>query len=253
MRYYIAIDDTDNAAGAGQNQGTGARARQLATLLAQATGGRPGGVTRHQLLVDPAIPYTSHNSAACIVINVVEEQNPSDVLARLTAEGAVFLEQYSAPGSDAGLCVATWPQVPAAVLDWGRRAQRELLTAAEAHQIAADTGIHLSGHTGDRIGVIGALAAVGLRHGGADGRFVHLPGLRQLLGPQPVSALTAVGVAGFRTVTVPVGLSAGEVIDIGDKWPQPVLLDDRPILLIEPTGQDAVAWRTVPREILKQY
>lgn len=253
MRYYIAIDDTDNAAGAGQNQGTGARARQLATLLVQVSGGRPGGVTRHQLLVDPAIPYTSHNSAACIVINVADEQNPGDVLARLTEHGGGFLQQYSAPGSDAGLCVATRPQVPAAVREWGRRAQRELLTAAEAHQVAADAGIHLSGHTGDRIGVIGALAAVGLRHGGVDGRFVHLPGLRQLLGPQPVSALTAVGVAGFRTVTAPVALSAHEVIDLGDTWPQPVLLDGQPILLVEPTDKIGVAWRAAPREIVKQY
>lgn len=252
MRYYIAIDDTDTASET-PNQGTGARARELAMLLARVTGGRPGGVTRHQLLVDPAIAYTSHNSAACIVVTVSDEQDPDEVKARLAGESAAFLEQYSAPGSDAGLCVAARPQVPEAVLDWGRRAQREVLTAAEAHSVAAEAGIHLSGHTGERIGVIGALAAVGLRHSGTDGRFLNLPGLRQLIGHHPVSALTAVGVAGFRTTTGPVELAAGEVIDVGEKWPQPVLLGGEPILLIEPANQVGVAWRAAPREVVKRY
>jgi hypothetical protein len=253
MRYYIAIDDTDNAAGAGQHQGTGAHARNLATLLVQLTGGQPGGVTRHQLLVDPAIAYTSHNSAACIVVLVSPEWNSGEVAGRLVRASADFLEQYAAPGSDAGLCVAPQPQVSAAVVQWGRRAQHEVLTVAEAHRVATQTGIHLSGHTGQRIGVIGALAAVGLRHGGADGRFVELSGLRELVGQQPVSALTAAGVAGFRTGTIPVELEAGEVIDVGDKWPQPVLLDGLPILLIEPTDEVPVVWRTASREVVKQY
>ena len=50
------------------------------------------------------------------------------------------------------------------------------MTLADRH------GAHLEGVTGERIGVIGALAAVGLRRGGHDGRFIWLEGVRELQG-----------------------------------------------------------------------
>ncbi|KPK74876.1 MAG: hypothetical protein AMJ79_12975, partial [Phycisphaerae bacterium SM23_30] len=55
----IGIDDTDNAA----SRGTGFLARQLFRQC-QNRQLRPLGVTRHQFLIDPRIPYTSHNSGA---------------------------------------------------------------------------------------------------------------------------------------------------------------------------------------------
>ncbi len=61
-RWLLAIDDTDNA----ESIGTGRLARMLAAHLEEANLFAEPGVTRHQLLVHPDIPYTSHNSAACI-------------------------------------------------------------------------------------------------------------------------------------------------------------------------------------------
>ena len=62
-KWLIGIDDTDNL----ESRGTGHLARQLARLLESAISGlRIGSITRHQLLVDPRIPYTSHNSSACV-------------------------------------------------------------------------------------------------------------------------------------------------------------------------------------------
>ncbi|WP_041355139.1 hypothetical protein [Nitrosococcus halophilus] len=60
-RYFIGIDDTDNR----ESRGTGYRARTLGAQLEEKGLAILEGVTRHQLLVSPAIPYTSHNSAAC--------------------------------------------------------------------------------------------------------------------------------------------------------------------------------------------
>ena len=62
MRYLIGIDDTDNL----ESRGTGHRARQLAQFLIDLA--EPLRITRHQLLVVPEIPYTSHNSSAAICI-----------------------------------------------------------------------------------------------------------------------------------------------------------------------------------------
>ena len=61
---YIGIDDTDNL----DTRGTGFRARQLADRLCEDKLAQIIGVTRHQLLVDDRVPYTSHNSSACIAV-----------------------------------------------------------------------------------------------------------------------------------------------------------------------------------------
>ena len=45
-----------------ETHGTGRRARQLGEVLAADGLAEVDGITRHQLLIDPRIPYTSHNS-----------------------------------------------------------------------------------------------------------------------------------------------------------------------------------------------
>ncbi len=60
----IGIDDTDNDT----SPGTGRLARDLAAECCQ-RGMSLKSVTRHQFLLDPAIPYTSHNSGACIALD----------------------------------------------------------------------------------------------------------------------------------------------------------------------------------------
>jgi hypothetical protein len=60
MKLLIGIDDTDNL----ESRGTGYCVRQLANWLSEKNLVVPLGITRHQLLVDPRIPYTSHNSSA---------------------------------------------------------------------------------------------------------------------------------------------------------------------------------------------
>ena len=66
MRCLIGIDDTDNL----ESRGTGFRARQLGGRLAEAGLGKVRGITRHQLFVHPSIPYTSHNSSACLDVDL---------------------------------------------------------------------------------------------------------------------------------------------------------------------------------------
>jgi hypothetical protein len=58
------VDDTDN----NESHGTGFRAREIGRLLQENGIAKLTGGTRHQLLFDRRIPYTSHNSAACIEV-----------------------------------------------------------------------------------------------------------------------------------------------------------------------------------------
>ena len=116
MRYLLGIDDTDNL----ESRGTGHRVRQLAGWLAENNLAEPLGITRHQLLVDPQIPYTSHNSSACLS---VESENVDD----LWEASREFLLRESALGSDAGLTLAEWDSINESAVSFGKRAKLILL------------------------------------------------------------------------------------------------------------------------------
>jgi hypothetical protein len=184
---YIGIDDTDTA----QSRGTGALARQVAADLAADF--TVLGVIRQQLLRDPRVPCTKNNSSKAILLDDGEDVDLDALAARVRA---VMLADYQ-PGSDPGLCIAV--SVPAEVVEFGIRAQREMLTQAEARGLAARHGIHLEGLGGDEMGVIGALAAVGLTAGGDAGRYIQVGDVRSLAGSQPVENVLAAGVAAVQT------------------------------------------------------
>jgi hypothetical protein len=181
--FLIGIDDTDNQS----SPGTGRLARRLSDECV-GRGLRPLGVTRHQFLVHPAIPYTSHNSGACIAL---ESQDGLD-----SAEFIFdFVARNSADGSDPGVCLAEASDVPDFIVEFANLATRQVVTMADAFGLAKRASITLHGLGGTCQGVIGALGSVGLRAAGNDGRFIDLPGLRELRGCVDVAAFDRIGVA----------------------------------------------------------
>lgn len=244
---YVGIDDTDNL----ESRGTGFRARQLAARLIETGLGLVHGITRHQLFVSPEIPYTSHNSAACLAVTLGE----TAAIADLANFCRAFLERESAPGSDAGLCIRSGTDVPDAVMDFGGRAKETVLTAEDAHELAEANGCHLEGVTGDHGGVIGALSAVGLRAGGVDGRFIWVQGLREMA-RMKLSLQSLLGKTGVDCVQTRDGHVLGEPleqIDLGD-WPRPVLRAHKAALLVEENDDLSHArWRVVPKDYIKRF
>jgi hypothetical protein len=237
----IGLDDTDDA----WSRGTGFRARGLAAVLEADGLATALGVTRHQLLVDPRIPYTSHNSAACLVVRPAGADDEA-----LAERCRSFLSRSSAPGADAGFCVADARGVDAAVLAFGRAAKERVVGREDASALARSAALRLEAVTGDGGGVIGALAAVGLRSAGDDGRFLWLPGLRELAGTHAAGALREL--AGIEEVRTLDGrrVPAGDRVNAGD-WPRPVLLGGRPVLLVEEETDDTADWRSVPRDVVR--
>lgn len=245
MRYLIGIDDTDNA----ESRGTGFRARNLLFRLEEAGLARPRGITRHQLFVHPDIRYTSHNSSACLDV----ELNGADE-ADLAGFCRDYLAAESAPGSDAGLCVAAYEAVPDEVTDFGRSAKQVVLELGQASDLAGRHGLHLEGVTGDHGGMIGALSAVGLRCGGHDGRFIWLKGVRELSGTRTAGQLLeSTGIDAVETVD---GRALPREARICvDPWPRPVLLNGRAILLTQEKRNDHVSdgWELLPKEAIRRY
>lgn len=248
----IGIDDTDNP----YTPGTGRRARALLGELAAAGLGSPAGATRHQLLVDDRIPYTSHNSSACLAWRSAGG-DPHAVRAGIIELAGQFLERVCPPDADPGLTVVIPGDLDdaARLIEFGRRAKREVLHPSEARELAKALGVHLSGHGGTREGMTGALAAVGLHLSGNDGLFITLPGIRKLPNHatlDTVRTLTPIDLARDDMHRQP---GPGEVIDLGD-WVRPVLLDGLAVLLLEPPRQHdsgGRTWRTAPRAVVKKY
>lgn len=248
----IGIDDTDDQF----SPGTGRRARALLRELAEAGLGSEAGATRHQLLVDDRIPYTSHNSSACLAWRS-PGGDPHGVREAIIEFVARFLERVCPPAADPGLAVAVTAGVAdvPALVDFGRRAKREVLQRAQAGRLAAELGVHLSGHGGTHDGVLGALAAVGLQLSGNDGLFITLPGLADLPYEATVDELLAkVPIDDVRDA---VGRrpGPGEQVELGD-WVRPVLLEGRAVLLLDPPQElpdGRRRWRTAPRAVVKKH
>jgi len=188
MIVYIGMDDTDNR----DSRGTGQLARATAACLS--TTYPLNGIIRHQLFFDQRVPYTKNNSSAAILLHTPED---ADLKAIFQQVKELMLADFQ-PGSDPGLCVAA--DVAEAVVQFGRRAKIDLVTQADARQLAAAHHILLEGLGGTEGGVIGALAAVGLAASGEDGRYIEVDGLRLLSGLQSVATLLSIGIHHVQTL-----------------------------------------------------
>jgi tRNA(Ile2) C34 agmatinyltransferase TiaS len=184
IRTYVGFDDTDTP---DSDRGTGKLARWFNRELPE--GCRIWGVVRQQLLVHESIPYTSHNSSACVVVDMPD----ISLLPDLTARAAAHLENLALEGSDPGLCVA-FENDPALsrLIDFSQKCTCRVMTQGDAME--ATGAMHLSGHGGTCDGIIGAAAAVGLTIHGWSGRFIEYGDLRHLPETLPVSELERVGI-----------------------------------------------------------
>ncbi len=214
---FIGLDDTDTLG----TRGTGHLAREIAAQLAMDSAVE--GVTRHQLLVDPRVPYTAKNSSAAVILR----KNGAYDLEGLMARVRVMVRAGHSLGSDPGLCIAH--HVPPAVSSFGRRVQQQVVAQEDARSLAAAHGLPLMGLGGSEQGVIGALAAVGLAAAGDDGRYVLVGRSRDLVGLRPISDLLDAGVATVCTLD---GREVTEGLVLTDKL-RPARRRGRPVAVVQ--------------------
>ena len=237
----VGIDDTDLPGTPGTNQ-----------LARRIVGRLPGSlqcdvVLRHQLLLDPRIPYTSQNGAASIGIRpgagaVGPGSHAASTTTLLDMVRQATLE-FAPPGSDPGLCVATLAgPPPPELLAFGARCKTEPVEQSEARALASHLGLHLEGLGGTRQGVVGALAAVALRESGNDGRAVHAHGWPW---PDPFGGVRAPheilarGVDAIRERST--GASVDEPVDLGKRL-RPSFHDESIVLWVERQGSGPAPW-----------
>ena len=226
------VDDTDDVT---RETSTGLVAEAIASAVDKLGGCMVLGITRHQLLLAEGVPYTSHNSSMCFVARM-----PEGASSALREHAITEIARLSAASADPGLCVAdmpaawfcaegesdAWAAAPAeareqmkALAAFGERAQREVLAKADAFALADGISwLELSEHGGTGQGIIGALAGVGLRLAGNDGRFRGKWDLAAMLGLKNERIPVDVVRAGLST------LFCGPVEVCNEAW-EPVASD----------------------------
>jgi tRNA(Ile2) C34 agmatinyltransferase TiaS len=229
MRVWACFDDTDTI---DCGRGTGKLVRWYEDKLPE--GCVLWGVVRQQLLVDPSIPYTSHNSSACAVIDVPDDS----LLPELVERAIAHIAEHFVEGSDPGLCVvAETDPALGELVRFGRRAAVEVVTQAEA--IEAAHGTHLSGHGGTDDGIIGAAAGVGLTAWGWSGRFLEYGNgtrLRDFGAEVEVAQLERQGMLVLPVDRNVVSPRPTDVVDTGS-WLRPRLWGGKasvPVTLVRP-------------------
>jgi tRNA(Ile2) C34 agmatinyltransferase TiaS len=219
MTLFISLDDTDTC----ESRGTGRLARLIARTLTE-SGYRVSGVSRHQLLVHPDIPFTSRNS--CAVIHLENGEDPDHLLERVRD---LMLDDF-VEGSDPGLAIARAGDILPDVMAFGLQAKRDVMTQDMAHDLARRTDVVLEGLGGTNGGIIGALAGLGLAATGNDGRYVQFGNLRELSGDISAEDLLASGISRVCT-------HSGDAITSGTvrvkKFPKPAIRGGRPVLYVE--------------------
>ena len=239
---YIGIDDTDIVG----SPGTGKVARGLAKHLEELHFGTSLGVSRHQLLVDPRIPYTSHNSCKGLAFHTNYKAT------ELCAPCLEYIQGCLQYGADPGLCIVSEDDVTPAILAFGKRAIFEVLTKEEARRLANEAGAYLKEVGGSGDGIIGALDSVGLRASGDDGRLVDLRGIREVKGILTVAELLSNTDIDSIISTDGNILNDNEIIDTMDRV-RPELLQGKAVLKVALIDTDTDRrWRPV-EALRKKY
>jgi len=244
MRLLIGIDDTDNK----ESRGTGYNSRQLAAAIEAENLGKVRGITRHQLFVHPDIPYTSQNSSACLEVTT-NNYNEIKVFCRN------FMLQIGAVGSDVGLCIIRKDIVSEEIIKWGVDAKSIVLKMDDAVEKVHRNEIYLEGLTGTKDGIIGALAAVGLRAGGNDGRFIWLNSKKNLRDIEHdihkvEDLIKNTGIDMVQPIEKDV-VNPSEKVYLNN-WARPVLRDNNSVLLIEKTiNNNSYDWKCAAKEFVK--
>lgn len=248
MKTLVCIDDTDNL----ESRGTGKLAQLMIEHIEENNIGKCSDISRHQLYVHKDIPYTSHNSSMCFIV-----ESEEDITEYIKSFGSDFLARESAEGSDPGLCIAPLDKIKdiEELIVYGKKAKKEVLNKKIAYETAEKLGIHLSEHGGTGQGVVGALAGIGLRLSGNDGRIKG-----KIVFDTREGFLTVKEILKKSNIQLVEGIN-GEKIDenenikLGEKV-KAVLLHNKKVLLVyrfydELTKQ--FVWRSLEKEQYKRY
>lgn len=164
FKTYIAIDDTDEV---GYFISTGEICEHIVKHI-NTNYSRTTPITRHQLYLHDAIPYTSHNSSMCFTCEL-DRKDFEEVKAFILE----YVSHISALSSSGGVAMVFEKDIinPNSFIEYGINAKNKVLHKDLAYSIAKEQNVFLQEIKNEGNGIIGALAGVALRFSGNDGRL----------------------------------------------------------------------------------
>lgn len=251
MNYLVCIDDTDMPG----TKGTGWLVQELCNILEKEQKAFCAPISRHQLFVHKDIPYTSHNSAMCFEMGLIKK-NIRPVMDLIIN----FLETRAEKGSDPGLCMVDLTKDLLGdsdkknLIEFGKNAKKNVSSKKAAYCLAEQLGIHLSEHGGTGDGVVGALAGIGLRLTGNDGRYrgwYHLGMPGDIVSVETLCKYPFIDQLLTKTGT-PLPLNTH--VHIGSEKTKTVRLQSRQVVVVVPEDSEKThQYRTITKQEAKLY
>jgi len=246
LEIIVGIDDS--------RQLDGYKAGETASLLARAIEDRGWGKSkipsRHRLYPNPVIGYKKHNTARSFSADIDEQYlNP------FISYACTMIKSNVASGCNAGLAVVVPERMVNHddLISYAYRVKEEQVSKEECMQLAQCPGIYLFELSGDGRGVIGALAAAGLRLTGNDGQFrgklklghgdYYVATVKEIIDKTYVPQVKRMDF---------VRLEDDETVRMGEKV-KVVLLDNLYTLMVFPTDLESPKWQTSTTHMLRMF
>ncbi|MDD3364332.1 MAG: hypothetical protein PHZ03_05070 [Syntrophomonas sp.] len=246
MKIFVAIDDS--------LQLDGGKAGVTASLLTQAIEDNGWGKctipSRHRLYPHPDTGCKKHNTARSFSADIEEQY-----LQVFIDYACKLIKSSGTPDSNAGLAIAV-PELMEntdELLDYAYRVKEGMVSKNDALAFADKPGIYLFELSGSGKGIIGALAAAGLRITGNDGQF---RGKLQL--SKVESYVATVSEIIYNTYVEQVknmemeNIGLDEYVRMGEKV-KVVLLDNKYTLMVFPTDIQHPKWQTSTTHMLRVF
>lgn len=230
-RILIGIDDTDTK----NSKGTGFISRELARQIESNNLGKVINITRHQLFISDKIQYTNRNNSACIELVSNQKEELISFCHKMILSSTL---------NECGpvLVFADLKSVSKEIIEFGFKAKKTLVSFSEASILIENSKLIVDVVRESKNGMIGALAAIGLRASGNDGRVVWVKGheIKDLAGTYMVGEVyckTNVDIikttSGYK---VPISAS----LNFENNRIKPVLIDNAITYLVEEVNEGAL-------------
>lgn len=246
IKIYVAIDDS--------RQLDGGKAGVTASLLTKAIEDNGWGTasipSRHRLYPHPGTGCKKHNTARSFSADIKEEN-----LDEFIDYACNMIKANATPDSNSGLAVAVPEQMENTdeLIEYAYKAKEEMVSKAEALELAKKPGLYLFELSGSGQGIIGALAGAGLNMTGNDGQFrgklelskeeYYIATVKEIIEKTYVQQV--------KNMDLEI-IGEDEYVRMGEKV-KVVLLDNKYTLMVFPTEIEYPKWQTSTTNMLRIF
>ncbi len=165
-RLFIGIDDTDSST----SKGTGEITKSLAKQIESNNLGKVVNITRHQLFLSKKIKYTNINNSACLEVTSCDFE-------KLISFCKKFITDNCQKCSNTAIVFADSNNIQNDIVEFSLKSKKEIVSIKEAVMLIKSNNLNVKFlNNNKKKGIIGALAAIGLRSTNNDGRVIWANG-----------------------------------------------------------------------------